>query len=91
VPRVPGVNHLVPYPVGEFRADRYLAAVRALEKLGVKINRRGKHIVMTDGNNRVTLPRHKPIQAFTMGGHGRGVPQIAVDQRRRAVAAVASL
>lgn len=54
MPRVPGVNHL--------------AAVRALEKAGFQIIRQGKHIVMSDGTRQVTIPRHNPIQAFTMGG-----------------------
>jgi predicted RNA binding protein YcfA (HicA-like mRNA interferase family) len=54
VPRIPGVNH----------AD----AVRALEKAGFRILRQGKHIVMSDGTRQVTIPRHNPIKAFTMGG-----------------------
>ncbi len=28
----------------------------------------GKHIVMTDGTRIVTIPRHDPVNAFTMGG-----------------------
>jgi predicted RNA binding protein YcfA (HicA-like mRNA interferase family) len=51
---MPGVNHL--------------DAVRALEKAGFAIIRQGKHIVMSDGIRLVTLPRHNPIKAFTMGG-----------------------
>ncbi|MBI3467600.1 MAG: type II toxin-antitoxin system HicA family toxin [Planctomycetes bacterium] len=54
MPRVPGVNHL--------------DAVRALEKAGFAIIRQGKHIVMSDGTRQVTIPRHNPIKAFTMGG-----------------------
>jgi predicted RNA binding protein YcfA (HicA-like mRNA interferase family) len=54
MPRVPGVNHL--------------DAVRALEKAGFQIIRQGKHIVMSDGTRQVTIPRHNPIKAFTMGG-----------------------
>jgi len=54
VPRIPGINHL--------------QAVRALEKAGFRIIRQGKHIVMSDGVRQVTVPRHNPIQAFTMGG-----------------------
>jgi predicted RNA binding protein YcfA (HicA-like mRNA interferase family) len=53
MPKLPGVNHL--------------DAVRALEKLGFHIARQGKHIVMTDGRRTVTIPRHNPINAFTMG------------------------
>ena len=54
MPRIPGVNHM--------------DAVRALEKAGFAIIRQGKHIVMSDGTRQVTLPRHNPIKAFTLGG-----------------------
>ena len=54
MPRLAGVNHL--------------DAVRALETAGFVIIRQGKHIVMSDGTRQVTLPRHNPIKAFTMGG-----------------------
>jgi predicted RNA binding protein YcfA (HicA-like mRNA interferase family) len=54
VPRIPGINHQ--------------NAVRALERAGFRIIRQGKHIVMSDGIRQVTIPRHNPIKAFTMGG-----------------------
>jgi predicted RNA binding protein YcfA (HicA-like mRNA interferase family) len=54
VPRIPGVNHL--------------DAVRALQKIGFQIIRQGKHVVMSDGTRQVSIPRHNPIKAFTMGG-----------------------
>jgi predicted RNA binding protein YcfA (HicA-like mRNA interferase family) len=54
VPKLPGINHL--------------AAVRALEKAGFRILRQGKHIVMTDGIRRLTIPRHNPVNAITMAG-----------------------
>jgi predicted RNA binding protein YcfA (HicA-like mRNA interferase family) len=54
VPRLPGVNHLDP--------------VRALEKAGFRILRQGKHITMTDSTRKLTVPRHNPVNAFTMGG-----------------------
>ena len=50
---MPGVNHL--------------HAVRALEKVGFRVARQGKHIVMTDGSRVVTIPRHNPVNAITMG------------------------
>ncbi len=53
MPRLPGINHL--------------NAVRALEKVGFYIARQGKHIVMTDGQRVLTIPRHNPINANTMG------------------------
>lgn len=54
MPKIAGVNHL--------------NAVRALEKAGFTIIRQGKHIVMTDRTRQVTIPRHNPIKAFTLGG-----------------------
>lgn len=54
MPRIPGVNHL--------------DAVRALEKAGFRVVRQGKHIVMSDDVRQVTIPRHNPVKAFTMGG-----------------------
>ena len=54
MPKLAGINHL--------------EAVRALEKVGFWIARQGKHIVMTDGVRIVTVPRHNPVNAFTMGG-----------------------
>jgi predicted RNA binding protein YcfA (HicA-like mRNA interferase family) len=46
----------------------HLDAVRALEKTGFQVIRQGKHIVMSNGVRLLTIPRHNPIKAFTMGG-----------------------
>jgi predicted RNA binding protein YcfA (HicA-like mRNA interferase family) len=54
MPKVPGINHL--------------KAVRALEKAGFWIARQGSHIVMTNGERILTIPRHNPVNALTMGG-----------------------
>jgi predicted RNA binding protein YcfA (HicA-like mRNA interferase family) len=55
VGRIPGVNHL--------------QAIRALEKAGFRVVRQGKkHVVMSAGGRIVTIPRHNPVNAFTMGG-----------------------
>jgi predicted RNA binding protein YcfA (HicA-like mRNA interferase family) len=54
VPKLPGINHL--------------DAVRALTKAGFRIARQGKHVVMTDGTRIITIPRHNPVNALTMGG-----------------------
>ena len=54
MPKIPGINHL--------------RAVRALEKGGFRIVRQGKHIVMSDGSHFITIPRHNPVNALTMGG-----------------------
>lgn len=42
--------------------------MRALEKAGFRIVRQGKHLVMSDGTRILTIPRHNPINAFTLGG-----------------------
>ncbi|MEW5881752.1 MAG: type II toxin-antitoxin system HicA family toxin [Pseudomonadota bacterium] len=54
MPKLPGINHL--------------DAVRALQKAGFRIARQSGHIVMTDGTRIVTIPRHNPVNAITMGG-----------------------
>jgi hypothetical protein len=41
--------------------------VRALEKAGFRIARQGKHIVMADGRRVLTIPRHNPVNAFSLG------------------------
>ena len=44
-------------------------AVRALEKAGFTLVREGsRHIVMSNGGAFVTIPRHDPGNACTMGG-----------------------
>jgi predicted RNA binding protein YcfA (HicA-like mRNA interferase family) len=52
--KIPGINHL--------------NAVRALEKAGFAVVRQGKHIVMSNGSRILTIPRHNPVNAFTMAG-----------------------
>jgi len=54
--------------VGKIAGVRHADAVRALEKAGFRIVRQGKHIVMSDGARLITIPRHNPVKAFTMGG-----------------------
>ncbi len=46
----------------------HLKAVRALEKVGFRIVRQSKHIVMPDGERILTIPRANPVDAYTMGG-----------------------
>ena len=53
MPKIPGINHL--------------EAVRAFEKLGFKIMRQSKHIIMSDGVRIITMPRNNPVNAITMG------------------------
>jgi len=68
LPKIPGVNHL--------------DAVRALEKAGFRIMRQSKHIVMSDGQRIVVIPRNNPVNAFTMGGIARDAG-MSVEQFRK--------
>jgi predicted RNA binding protein YcfA (HicA-like mRNA interferase family) len=55
VPKISGVPHQ--------------RAIRAFEKTGFRLARKGaKHVVMTDGERIITIPRHDPVNALTMGG-----------------------
>jgi predicted RNA binding protein YcfA (HicA-like mRNA interferase family) len=54
MPKIPGVS----------QRD----AVRVFQKLGYRIARESGHIIMSNGKNRLVIPRHNPINAITMGG-----------------------
>lgn len=66
--KLPGINHR--------------DAVRALEKAGFRLVREGKHVVMTDGVRILTIPRHNPVNALTMGGIVRDAG-LTIEQFRR--------
>jgi predicted RNA binding protein YcfA (HicA-like mRNA interferase family) len=68
MPKIPGINHL--------------QAIKALEKAGFKIIRQGKHTVMSDGIRILTVPRHNPVNALTMGGIVRDAG-LTVEQFRK--------
>ena len=53
MPRIPGINHQ--------------AAIRAFERIGYRVIRQGKHVVMSNGSNILVIPRHNPVNAITMG------------------------
>jgi hypothetical protein len=53
MPKLAGINHL--------------AAVRAFQRAGFRIERQGKHIIMCDGQRVIVIPRHNPVNAITMG------------------------
>lgn len=59
MPRIPGVG--------------YRQAVRVLEKLGYRVVRQSGHAVMSNGEVTVTIPRHNPVNAYTMGAIARDV------------------
>ena len=54
MPKIPGIG--------------YALAIRALRKAGFEVVRESKHTVMSDGRRILTIPRHNPINAFTLGG-----------------------
>ena len=54
MPKIPGISHS--------------EAIRVLRKAGFEVVREGKHTVMSDGSRILTIQRHNPINAFTMGG-----------------------
>ena len=52
-PVVVGVNHL--------------DAIRALGKKGFRVLRQGKHVVLTNGEREVMIPRKDPVNPYAMG------------------------
>ena len=50
------------------QTSRVDALQHALEKAGFRIVRQGKHVVMSNGQRILTIPRHNPVNAFTLGG-----------------------
>jgi predicted RNA binding protein YcfA (HicA-like mRNA interferase family) len=54
MPRLPGISHQ--------------DAVRVFGKCGFVIKRQSKHIIMTDGQRLLVIPRGNPIKPATMGG-----------------------
>jgi predicted RNA binding protein YcfA (HicA-like mRNA interferase family) len=57
MPRLPGISS----------AD----AIRVFQKLGYRIARQGRHIVMSNGSIRLIIPRHAEVNALTMGAIAR--------------------
>ena len=53
MPKLPGINQR--------------QAVAALEKAGYVVIRQSSHIIMSNGVRTLTIPRHNPINAYTMG------------------------
>ena len=57
MPRLPGVS----------QKD----AVRVFQKLGYRVVRESGHLIMSNGERRLVIPRHDPINAITMGAIAR--------------------
>ena len=54
--------------MGKIPGIAHQKAVRALERAGYRIARQSGHVVMTNGERILVIPRHDPINAFTMFG-----------------------
>lgn len=52
--QVQGINHL--------------DAVKALEKAGFRVLRKGKYIVLANDTRQLIIPRHDPVNGYTMAG-----------------------
>ena len=57
MPKLPGIRHQ--------------DAVRVLERLGYRILRQSGHVVMSNGEIRLIIPRANPVDPFTMGAIAR--------------------
>ena len=57
MPRIPGVGQN--------------EAVKVFQKLGYRIARQSGHVIMSNGKVRLSIPRHSPINAITMGAIAR--------------------
>lgn len=68
MPKIPGVRHQ--------------DALRVFEKLGYRILRQSGHIVLSNGENRLVIPRANPIDPYTMGAIARDAG-LAPDEFRR--------
>ena len=69
MPRLPGISQRT--------------AVRVFQKLGYEIVRESKHIVMSNGDVRLTIPRHNPINALTMGAIAKDAGLTPEEFRKR--------
>lgn len=54
MPKLPGISHS--------------EAIRAFSKAGFVIIRQGKHVILSNGQRKLLVPRANPINAITMGG-----------------------
>ena len=68
MPKLPGIRHQ--------------DAVRVLEKLGYRIVRQSGHIVMSNGETRLIIPRANPVDPFTMGAIARDAGMTPDEFRR---------
>ncbi|MCS5694404.1 type II toxin-antitoxin system HicA family toxin [Cyanobium sp. FGCU-6] len=57
MPRLPGISQK--------------EAVRVFQKLGYRVVRESGHLILSNGERRLVIPRHDPINAITMGAIAR--------------------
>jgi predicted RNA binding protein YcfA (HicA-like mRNA interferase family) len=57
MPRLPGISQK--------------EAVRVLQKLGYRVVPESSHLILSNGDHRLVIPRHDPINAITMGAIAR--------------------
>lgn len=68
MPKIPGVRHQ--------------DAVRVREKLGYRVIRQSGHIVMSNGETRLIIPRANPVDPYRMGGIARDAGMTPDEFRR---------
>lgn len=54
MPNLPGIHHQ--------------RAIKAFQKVGYTIVRQGRHTILSDGSRVLVIPRHDPINGYTLGG-----------------------
>ena len=54
--------------MGGISGVSHLKAIKSFEKAGFRILRQGKHVLMSDGARILVIPRHNPINAYTLTG-----------------------
>jgi predicted RNA binding protein YcfA (HicA-like mRNA interferase family) len=59
MPRLPGISQK--------------EAVRVFQKLGCRVVRESGHLILSNGERRLVIPRHDPINAITMGPLSSGL------------------
>jgi predicted RNA binding protein YcfA (HicA-like mRNA interferase family) len=57
MPRLPGISQK--------------EAVQVFQKLGYRVARESGHLIMSNGERWLVIPRHDPINAITMGAIAR--------------------
>ena len=68
--------------MGKFPGVQHLHAVRAFRRAGFEIVRQSGHIVMSDGERTLIIPRNNPVHSVTMFDIIKGAG-LTVDQFRK--------